>query len=152
MLKVGDKAPDFTGINQNEEKVSLGDFKGSKLVLFFYPKDDTPGCTKENCSLRDFNQELLDKGFKMLGVSADKPAKHQKFIAKYDLPFDLLADTEHEVIKAYDCWGLKKFMGKEYEGIIRTTYIIDEDGKISHIFNKVKTATHAEQILEEVAE
>ncbi|TXC82008.1 thioredoxin-dependent thiol peroxidase [Luteibaculum oceani] len=150
MLKVGDKAPDFTGVNQNEETVKLADYKGSNLILYFYPKDDTPGCTKESCSLRDFHGELLEKGYKILGVSADTAAKHQKFIDKYNLPFDLIADTEKEIIKAYDCWGLKKFMGKEYEGIIRTTYIISKEGKISHIFKKVKTASHAEQILEEV--
>lgn len=150
MLKVGDKAPNFKGLNQDEKEISLGDYKGNKLVLYFYPKDDTPGCTKESCSLRDFDKELLAEGYKILGVSADKPAKHRKFIDKFNLSFDLLADTELETIKAYGCWGLKKFMGREYEGILRTTFLIDESGVITHIFDKVKTATHAEQILESI--
>ncbi|MGB0167163.1 MAG: thioredoxin-dependent thiol peroxidase [Luteibaculum sp.] len=148
MLKVGDKAPNFKVNNQNGKPVQLSDFSGKKVILYFYPKDDTPGCTKESCNLRDYNKELQEKGFVILGVSADNEEKHRKFIDKYSLPFDLLADTEKEVIKAYECWGLKKFMGKEYEGILRTTYVIDEQGVITHVFDKVKTASHAEQIIE----
>lgn len=146
-LKSGDKAPDFKGINQNGETVSLGDYKGKKLVIYFYPKDMTPGCTNQACNLRDNYEGLKEKGFEILGVSADDEAKHQKFIAKYDLPFSLLADTNHEVIKAFDVWGPKKFMGKEYEGINRTTFVISEEGKIEHIIDKVKTKDHTEQIL-----
>lgn len=148
MLKVGDKAPAFEGPNQNGDKISLETYTGKKLILYFYPKDNTPGCTKESCSLRDHNTDLKNKGFEILGVSADTEKKHQNFIEKYDLPFDLLADTEKKAIEAYGCWGLKKFMGKEYDGIIRTTFVIDENGVITHIFNKVKTANHAEQIKE----
>lgn len=151
MLKVGDQAPDFSGLNQNDEKISLKDFRGKKLVLFFYPKDNTPGCTKEVCSLRDGEQALLAKGYNILGVSADSSTKHKNFISKFSLPFDLLADTDLSTIKAYGCWGLKKFMGKEYEGIIRTTFLICEDGKIEQIISKVKTGDHANQILESIS-
>ena len=147
ILKSGDQAPDFKGVNQNGKKVSLDDFKGKKLVIYFYPKDLTPGCTNQACNLRDNYEGLKEKGFEILGVSADDEARHQKFIDKYDLPFSLLADTNHEVIKAFDVWGPKKFMGKEYEGINRTTFVISEDGKIEHIIDKVKTKDHTEQIL-----
>ena len=146
-LKVGDKAPDFKAKDQNGEEIKLSDFKGKKLVLYFYPKDNTPGCTKEACNLRDNYEELQKQGYAVVGVSADSEKKHQNFIEKYDLPFPLIADTEKEVIKAYGCWGLKKFMGKEYEGIIRTTFVISEEGKIEEIIEKVKTKDHAAQIL-----
>lgn len=147
-LKSGDKAPDFNGINQNGETVSLADYAGKKLVMYFYPKDLTPGCTNQACNLRDNYESLLAKGFEVLGVSADSEARHQKFIDKYELPFSLLADTEHEVIKSFGVWGPKKFMGKEYEGINRTTFVIDEEGTIEHVIDKVKTKNHTEQVLE----
>lgn len=147
-LEPGDKAPEFKGEIQSGEEVKLSDYKGEKLVLFFYPKDDTPGCTKEACNLRDNYDKLREEGFKLLGVSPDPVKKHQKFIDKYDLPFDLLADVDKEVLKDYGVWGPKKFMGREYEGVHRTTFIIDEKGKIEHVIEKVKTKDHAEQILE----
>ena len=146
-LKEGDIAPNFTGITETEATVSLSDYKGKKLILFFYPKDNTPGCTAAACSLRDHFSVLQKQGYELLGVSPDNAKKHQKFIDKFEFPFPLLADTELSTIKAYGIWGLKKFMGKEYEGVHRTTFIIDEDGKIAKVFAKVKTKTHAEQIL-----
>lgn len=147
-LKIGDKAPDFKGLNQNGEQVALSDYKGKKLVIYFYPKDLTPGCTAQACNLKENYDELKQKGFEILGVSADDEARHLKFIEKYELPFALLADTDHEVIKSFGVWGPKKFMGKEYEGIIRTTFVIDENGIIEYIIEKVKTKNHTEQILE----
>lgn len=147
-IKEGQQAPDFQGKLQNGKEVSLSDFEGQKLVLYFYPKDDTPGCTKEACSLRDGYDTLREKGFQILGVSPDSEKKHNKFIDKYDLPFDLLADENKEVLKAYDVWGPKKFMGREYEGVHRTTFVIDEKGKVEHVIEKVKTKDHANQILE----
>lgn len=147
-LTVGDSAPLFKGKDQNGEWVDLADFKGKKVVLYFYPKDNTPGCTAEACNLRDHHTQLQEKGFEVVGVSADSEKKHANFVNKYELPFRLIADTEKEVIQAYGVWGLKKFMGREYEGIIRKTFVIDENGKIERIFDKVKTKTHAEQILE----
>jgi peroxiredoxin Q/BCP len=146
-LKEGDQAPDFSGINEKDEPVSLSDFKGRKLILFFYPKDNTPGCTAEACSLRDNFGELREKGFELLGVSPDSAKKHQNFISKFDFPFSLLADTEHEVLNAYGVWGRKKFMGKEYDGVHRTTFVIDEEGTIEKVFTKVKTKDHAGQIM-----
>lgn len=147
-LKEGDKAPEFTGKDQNGENVSLADYRGKKVILYFYPKDNTPGCTKESCDFRDNYQSLQGQGFEVIGVSADSEKSHQKFIDKYDLPFTLIADTEKEVIKAYNAWGRKKFMGKEYDGIIRKTYVIDEDGKIEKIIEKVKTKEATKQLLE----
>ena len=147
-LKEGDKAPDFRGIDQDEKIISLSDYKGKKLILYFYPKDDTPGCTAEACNLRDNFSVLKKEGFELLGVSPDNPQKHQKFIDKYSLPFPLIADTEKEILNAYGVWGPKKFMGKEYDGVHRTTFIIDEAGKIEKIITKVNTKAHAEQILE----
>ncbi len=147
-LKIGDKAPDFKGLNQNGEQVALSDYKEKKLVIYFYPKDLTPGCTAQACNLKENYDELKQKGFEILGVSADDESRHLKFIEKYELPFALLADTNHEVIKSFGVWGPKKFMGKEYEGIIRTTFVIDENGIIEHIIEKVKTKNHTEQILE----
>ena len=147
-LKEGDKAPDFQGIDQDEKTISLSDYKGKKLILYFYPKDDTPGCTAEACNLRDNYSVLKKEGFELLGVSPDNPKKHQKFIDKYSLPFPLIADTEKEILNAYGVWGPKKFMGKEYDGVHRTTFIIDEAGKIEKIITKVNTKAHAEQILE----
>lgn len=146
-LKEGDLAPDFSGTDQNGNPIKLSDFSGKKLILYFYPKDDTPGCTKEACNLRDNYNELKNNDFEVIGVSADNSAKHLKFIDKYDLPFSLIADTEKSVINAYQCWGLKKFMGREYEGILRKTFVI-ENNTIVKIFEKVKTADHFQQIME----
>ena len=151
-LKEGDKAPDFQGIDQNEKTISLSDYKGKKLILYFYPKDDTPGCTAEACNLRDNFSVLKKEGFELLGVSPDNPKKHQKFIDKYSLPFPLIADTEKEILNAYGVWGPKKFMGREYDGVHRTTFVIDEAGKIEKIIAKVNTKAHAEQILDGMAE
>ena len=150
-LSAGDPAPDFTGTLQDGSTVSLSDYQGQKLILFFYPKDDTPGCTAAACSLRDHFQELKDKGYALLGVSPDKPAKHLKFIDKYDLPMPLLADEEHRVMDAYGTWGPKKFMGREYDGVLRTTVVIDATGTVDRVYTKVKTKQHAEQILADEA-
>ncbi len=149
-LKPGDKAPDFEGVDQNGQPISLKDFKGKKLILYFYPKDMTPGCTAEAKNLRDHFKELQAKGYEIVGVSPDAPKRHIKFIEKYDLPFPLIADETHSIAEKYGVWGLKKFMGREYMGIYRTTFIIDETGVIRHIITKVKTKAHAEQILEEI--
>jgi len=147
MLQKGDKAPDFTGNDQQGKVVSLDDFKGKKLVLYFYPKDDTPGCTKEACNLRDNYADLLDKGFALLGVSPDTEDSHQKFISKYELPFPLLSDPELKIIKAFGAWGEKNMYGRKYEGLLRTTFIINEEGIIEKVIKKVKTDDHANQIL-----
>ncbi|HPE44017.1 MAG TPA: thioredoxin-dependent thiol peroxidase [Bacteroidales bacterium] len=147
MLQKGDKAPDFTGKDQQGKVVSLDDFKGKKLVLYFYPKDDTPGCTKEACNLRDNYADLLDKGFALLGVSPDTEDSHQKFISKYELPFPLLSDPELKIIKAFGAWGEKNMYGRKYEGLLRTTFIINEEGIIEKVIKKVKTDDHANQIL-----
>lgn len=149
-LKEGDKAPEFEGVNQDGKKISLGDYKGKKLIIYFYPKDNTPGCTAQACNLRDNYKAMQKQGYEILGVSADTEKKHQNFIAKYDLPFDLIADTEKEMIKAYGVWGPKKFMGKKYDGIHRTTFVINEEGIIDEVISKVKTKTHSEQIMESV--
>ena len=147
-LRIGDKAPSFIGENQNQEKVKLIDFKDKKLILFFYPKDNTPGCTAESCDLSENYTKLRKKGFDILGVSADTVSSHKRFITKFGFPFDLLADTEKKIIKKYGAWGLKKFMGREFEGILRITFIINEDGVIDKIYDKVKTKNHTNQILE----
>ncbi len=149
-IKEGVKAPNFSGIDQNGNGVKLADFSGKTLIVYFYPKDNTPGCTMQACNLRDNYKLLLDKGFAILGVSADTEKKHQNFIEKYDLPFPLIADTEKVMIKQFGCWGLKKFMGREYDGIFRKTFIIDKEGTIIRIFEKVKTKHHTQQILEEL--
>ncbi|MDH3243193.1 MAG: thioredoxin-dependent thiol peroxidase [Saprospiraceae bacterium] len=145
-LKAGDKAPDFEGVDQDGQIVKLSDFKGQKLVLFFYPKDNTPGCTKEVCNLRDNYQLLQKQGYKLLGVSADSQHKHRNFIDKFKLPFPLLSDPDRNVISAYGVWGRKKFMGREFDGILRTTFVID-DGTIQDVITKVNTQDHANQIL-----
>lgn len=144
---VGQKAPDFSALNQDGKTLSLADFKGKKLVLYFYPKDDTPGCTAESCNLRDNHQRFLDAGYAILGVSPDDVKKHKKFIEKYDLPFDLLADTEQTVANAYGVWVEKSMYGRTYMGIARTTFIIDEQGNIESVIEKVDTKNHSEQIL-----
>jgi thioredoxin-dependent peroxiredoxin len=146
-LKVGDKAPAFEGIIENGESVSLTKYSGKKLILFFYPADNTPGCTAAACSLRDAYVELRDKGFEMLGVSPDAAKKHDGFIKKFNFPFSLLADTEHKVMDLFGNWGTKKFMGKTYDGVHRSTFLIDEKGIITHIIEKVDTKDHANQIL-----
>ena len=147
-LKVGDKAPALSGVDQDDRPVSLKDYAGRKLLLYFYPKDDTPGCTAEACSLRDEHEALEASGYTVLGVSPDKPARHRKFIDKYGLPFRLLADPDHVVAEAYGAWGPKKFMGREYDGILRSTFLIDEAGRIERIIDKVRTKDHARQVLE----
>ena len=146
-LKAGDKAPDFKAEDQDGNNVQLSDFKGKKLVLFFYPKASTPGCTAEACNLRDNWEQFQEKGYAVVGVSADSKKRQSNFKNKYDFPFPLLADEDKEVINAYEVWGPKKFMGKEYDGIHRTTFIIDEEGKIEDVIKKVKTKEHTAQIL-----
>jgi len=149
-LKAGDKAPSINALDQFGNNISLDDFRGSKVILYFYPKDDTPGCTAEACSLRDNNSLLLEKGFKIIGVSADNTKSHIKFTEKYNLPFPLIPDTDKKIIQEYGAWGKKKFMGREFDGIIRTTFVIGEDGTILKIFEKVDTKDHADQILAEI--
>jgi peroxiredoxin Q/BCP len=146
MLQKGDKAPAFSGTDQNGNTVTLDSFKGKKVVLYFYPKDNTPGCTKEACNLRDNYQDLLDKGFEIVGVSPDNEKSHQNFATKFDLPFPLLPDPELEIIKAYGAWGEKNMYGKKYEGLLRTTFIINEEGEIDEVIKKVKTDDHTNQI------
>lgn len=147
-LKVGDKAPFFAGVDQDGTAVDLASYAGRKLVLYFYPKDDTPGCTAEACSLRDEHAALRGAGYEVLGVSPDKAAKHKKFADKYSLPFRLLADPDKVAANAYGVWGRKKFMGREYDGILRTTFLIDEKGVIRRIISDVRTKDHAAQVLE----
>ncbi len=147
-LKKGDKAPCFEGIDQDGQPISLDDFKGKKLILYFYPKDNTPGCTTEACNLRDHYAELRARGYEVVGVSPDSPRRHRNFISKYELPFRLIADEDHRIAQAYGVWGKKKMYGREYEGIYRTTFVIDEDGTIEAVFPKVDVKRHAEQILE----
>lgn len=146
-LKVGDKAPNFKARNEKNELLQLSDFKGKKLVLYFYPKDSTPGCTAEACDLRDNYQQFLNNGFEILGVSPDSVKSHVKFIEKYELPFSLLADEDHAVAEAYGVWGEKSMYGKKYMGILRTTFVIDEKGKIAQIIEKVDTKAHSKQLL-----
>lgn len=147
MLKKGDKAPDFQGLDQNGQLVKLSDFTGSKLIVFFYPKASTPGCTAEACNLRDNEMKLKSKGYKVIGVSADSLKRQKNFADKNELPFPLIADENKEIINAFGVWGPKKFMGREFDGIHRTTFIIDEKGVIEEVIQKVKTKEHAEQIL-----
>jgi peroxiredoxin Q/BCP len=147
-LKVGDKAPNFKAIDQDENTISLADFKGKKLVLFFYPKASTPGCTMEACNLSDNYNRFIAQDYAILGVSADSPKRQLNFKNKYGFPYNLLADEDKTVINAYGVWGPKKFMGKEYDGIHRTTFIINEDGNIENIISKVKTKAHTSQILD----
>ena len=146
-FKIGDSAPAINSVDQNGKTIILEQFKGSKVVLYFYPKDMTPGCTVQSCNLRDNYKLLLDKGYVILGCSADSPERHVKFIEKYNLPFSLISDESKEVVNAYGVWGLKKFMGKEYMGISRTTFVIDEKGMIEDIIEKVNTKEHTAQIL-----
>lgn len=147
-LAVGDKAPVFSGTDQDGNKISLKDFKGKKVILYFYPKDDTSGCTAESCNLRDNRSALMKKNFQIIGVSADDEKSHKKFIEKFDLNFPLIADTNKKMIQDYRVWGEKMLYGRKYMGIIRKTFVIDEKGKIEKIFDKVDTKNHSEQILE----
>ena len=146
-LQVGDKVPAFTATDDRGHQHSLSDYQGQKLVVFFYPKANTPGCTAEACDLRDHYQALKQAGYALLGVSADSEKKQRIFSAKYDFPFPLLADEDKAVIDAFGVWGPKKFMGREYDGIHRMTFIIDENGSVERVIDKVKTKAHAEQIL-----
>ena len=146
-LEPGAKAPQFSGEDQNNNTIKLEDFKGKKLLLYFYPKDSTPGCTKEACNLRDNLEELRNQGISVVGVSTDSVASHQKFTTKYNLNFPLIADTEKQIVKDYNAWGEKSMFGKKYHGTKRISYLIDEEGKIMYIFSKVKTGSHAQQVL-----
>ena len=147
MLQIGTPAPYFEGLNENGDLMRLTDYAGKKLVLYFYPKDSTPGCTAEACDLRDNYERFLALGYEVLGVSRDSAASHQRFIAKYELPFHLIADTDLTILKAYEAWGKKKMYGKETEGTLRTTYVIDENGVIVDAIGKVDTKNHTEQVL-----
>lgn len=146
-LKAGDQAPAIQAVDQNGNPISLDQFKGKKVVLYFYPKDNTPGCTAQACNLTDNYEALLAAGYQVIGVSADNEKAHQKFIEKYNLPFPLIPDTDKKVIQDYGVWGPKKFMGKEFDGIHRTTFIINEKGLIEEVITKVKTKEHTAQIL-----
>lgn len=148
-LEIGNKAPEFSAPIEDGNIKSLNDYQGKKLVLYFYPKDDTPGCTAEACDLRDNYHRFLNQGYDVLGVSPDAPKKHVKFIEKYDLPFHLLADEDHAVAEAYGVWVEKNMYGRKYMGIARTTFVIDENGNIEDIIKKVKTKEHTTQILSE---
>jgi len=147
MLTAGSKAPDFSVPDQNGHTVSLKDFKGKKLVLYFYPKDNTPGCTEQACNIRDNYSALKKKGIHILGVSVDSVKKHKNFETKFELPFPLLADTEHQLVDAYGVWGEKMLWGRKYMGIFRTSFLINGNGIIEHVIDKVDTKAHAEQIL-----
>lgn len=150
-LEEGQEAPLFTGVDQNGNKISLTDFKGKKVVLYFYPADDTPGCTAQACNLRDNYALLKQNGFEILGVSPDDTQSHQKFENKYNLPFALLADPQREIIDQYGVWGEKNLYGNKFMGVLRTTFVIDENGKIQKIFKRPKTQEHAEEIIGKVS-
>lgn len=147
-LKIGDKAPEFNAVDQNGQPISLSDYKGKKVILYFYPKDDTPGCTEEACSLSDSYDILSISGYDVIGVSPDSGKSHLSFAKKHNLPFRLIADTDKKVIEAYDVWGEKKMFGKSYEGVLRTTFVISTDLKIENIIEKVNTKNHAKQVME----
>ena len=147
MLTIGDKAPDFTLLDQNGKETSLRDYKGSKVLIWFYPKANTPGCTNEGCNLRDNNAGFTAKGVKIIGISKDSVRKQHNFATKYDFPYPLLADESGEVIEAFGAWGRKKFMGREFDGILRSSFLIDENGVIENVWNKVKTKTHGDDVL-----
>lgn len=148
MLSEGDVAPDFSSRDQAGNPIKLSDFRGQKVVLYFYPKDDTPGCTKEACSFRDAHDDYQEKGIKVLGVSLDTQASHKKFIEKFNLPFTLVADTDHSVADAYGVYGEKEFAGKKYMGVSRITFLIDEEGKIVKVFDKVNVDQHSKEVLD----
>lgn len=151
-ISAGQQAPDFTLTDQDGEDRSLSDYRGTPVVLYFYPKDDTPGCTKQACGFRDDYSAYQEAGVTVLGVSPDNSKSHTKFINKYDLPFTLLADTDRKVINLYEVWGLKKSFGREYEGVIRTTYLIDGDGNIAKVLENVAAAKHSKEILSALEE
>jgi peroxiredoxin Q/BCP len=146
-LKVGEQAPDFGGINENGEEVLLSDYTGKKVILYFYPKDNTPGCTAQSCDLRDNYQLMQSMGYEVIGVSSDSEESHKKFKAKHELPFSLIADTDKSIHNLYGVWGEKNMYGRKYMGTFRTTFVIDEKGEIAEIIKKVKTKEHAKQIL-----
>lgn len=150
-LKEGDLAPAIEAVDHNGEKITLEEYRGKKVVLYFYPKDNTPGCTAEACDLRDNYERFLDQGFEVIGVSADSEKSHLNFISKYELPFRLISDVDKKVLQDFDAWGEKKMYGKSYMGIIRKTFIIDEEGKIEKIIEKVNTKQHSQQIFEELS-
>jgi len=150
-LNVGEMAPAIDGVDQNGERITLEEYRGRKVVLYFYPKDDTPGCTAEACDLRDNYSQFLEKGFEVIGVSADSEKSHQKFITKYKLPFRLISDADKKVLKDYGAWGEKKMYGKSYMGILRKTFVINEAGTVEKIIEKVKTGEHTRQIFEELS-
>lgn len=150
ILKEGNKAPNFKGVDQDGETISLDQYKGKKIVLYFYPKDNTPGCTAESCNLRDNYDDLLDKGLDVIGVSPDSEKSHKKFIEKHKLPFRLISDPEKEILKLYNAWGEKKLYGRVYDGVLRKTFIINENQIIEKIFEKVKTKDHANQIFKDL--
>ena len=149
-LQIGDAIPKFTAVDQNENSISLSDFKGNKSIVFFYPRANTPGCTAEACNLRDNYKALKERGYHLFGVSADAPKKQKNFADKYELPFTLISDENKSVINAFGVWGPKKFQGRDYDGIHRTTFLIDEKGVVEKVISKVKTKDHAAQILEEI--
>jgi peroxiredoxin Q/BCP len=146
-LKIGDKAPEINSVDQNGNQITLNQYKGKKVVLYFYPKDMTPGCTAQSCNLSDNYQLLQKSGYDVIGVSCDSIKRHQKFIEKYSLPFNLVSDEDQKVVNDYGVWQLKKFMGREYMGIMRTTFLIDENGIIEEIITKVNTKEHTTQII-----
>lgn len=150
-LKEGDLAPSIKAVDQNGELITLDDYRGKKIVLYFYPKDNTPGCTAEACDLRDNYSQFIERGFEVIGVSADSEKSHQKFIAKYDLPFRLISDVDKKVLQDYGAWGQKKLYGKSYLGVLRKTFIIDENGYVEKIIEKVKTKEHSTQIFTELS-
>jgi peroxiredoxin Q/BCP len=152
MLKEGDKAPDFSAKDQDGNDINLADLKGQRVVLYFYPKDDTPGCTKEACSFRDSDDVYREKDIRVLGVSTDSEKSHQKFISKFNLPFTLLADTDKKIVEDYGVWGEKSMYGKKYMGTNRKTFLIDEEGRIKKVFDKVNVSEHAGEVLEAFGE
>ncbi len=147
MLTIGETAPDFTSTDQNGETIRLADYRGRRVALYFYPKDDTPGCTAQACSLRDSYSDLQAAGYEVLGVSIDSEASHQKFAKKHDLPFRLVADTDRQIVDAYGVWQEKSNYGRTYMGTVRTTFVIDEQGIITDIIGKIDTKNHAKQLL-----
>ena len=149
MLQIGDKAPELLGRDENGNELRLSDFAGRKLVLYFYPKDSTPGCTSQACSLRDNYEQLLQRGFAIVGVSVQDEKSHLKFKEKFQLPFPLIADTDHKLVEAFGVWGEKKMAGRTYMGTLRTTFVIDQEGRVAEIYGpkQIKVKEHAEQIL-----